>query len=139
MTEKKLVLAWEEEGNKQTLEISDQDIVKIGRNADCHIVLEAPTVSRISAEIKFIDSSFFLTNLSKTNPIRFSAEKLNTDESKRVLEKTNFKIGTTTFSIIKIVLPLFEVRCINCRRAVDGRLQDCPWDGTSLSSAGTIP
>ena len=139
MTNKKLVLEWEEEGNKKTLEISDQDLIRIGRDADCQIVLEAPTVSRISAEIKFIDSSFVLTNLSKTNPIRFTSEEnLNTNESKRVQDKTKFKIGTTTFSIIKIVLPLFKVRCITCRRAVDGRLQDCPWDGTSLSSAGTF-
>ena len=138
MTNKKLVLEWEEEGNKKTLEISDHDLIRIGRDADCQIVLEAPTVSRISAEIKFIDGSFLLTNLSKTNPIRFYEEKLNINESKRVQEKNNFKIGTTTFSIIKIILPLYKVRCITCRRAVDGRLQDCPWDGTSLSSAATI-
>lgn len=138
MTERILVLEWEEKGSKRTLKISDGDLIKIGRDAACQIILEALTVSRIHAEVSFTESSFFLTNLSKTNPIHFSKEKLNTNDSKRLEEKTNFRIGTTTFAITNLVLSQFKVRCITCGRAVDGRLRDCPWDGTSLSSAHTI-
>ena len=42
--------------------------LKIGRNPDCDLLLNHPTVSRLQAGIKEIQGRFYLFNLSGSNP-----------------------------------------------------------------------
>ncbi len=42
--------------------------VRLGRAADCDVRVEADTVSRAHAQVRFTDEHFVIENLSQTNP-----------------------------------------------------------------------
>lgn len=76
---------------KSEIEIQANDIIKIGRNKDCDVVLDDLTVSRYHASLQKIDDyTYKLIDLDSTNGTYFKGKKIRTVELK---EGDTFLIG----------------------------------------------
>lgn len=64
-----MILEWELDGQRHNHWLSPGTTATIGRGADCAVTLAHPTVSRRHGEIFAQGSSFYIRNLSPTNPI----------------------------------------------------------------------
>ncbi|MBC7901703.1 MAG: FHA domain-containing protein [Saprospiraceae bacterium] len=71
----------------------DQESIFIGRLKSCDIVLEHKSVSRIHAGINFLDSNYFLINLSTTNTISLNGRPLKPQRTDVVADGDIIQIG----------------------------------------------
>ncbi|MDP9330160.1 MAG: DUF3662 domain-containing protein [Actinomycetota bacterium] len=81
-----------EDGQDRTVSLKG-DVVTIGRNPDCDVVLKDKAASRHHAQIKATDGHFTLTDLGSTNGTRLNGQTIQS----RVLEDGDrITIGATT-------------------------------------------
>jgi predicted CXXCH cytochrome family protein len=71
----KFVVSYTDRGS-QAPAVFEKDAITIGRLASCDIVLNHKAVSRVHAGINFLDSRFFLINLSASNIISLNGRPL---------------------------------------------------------------
>lgn len=72
---------------------SDQDRILLGRLDTCDVVLDHPTVSRIHAAINFIESRYFLVNLSSSNPLTLNGRLLESQEDDVLAAGDTIQLG----------------------------------------------
>src|SRR5688500_16662597 len=72
---------------------SDQDRVLLGRLDTCDVVLDHPTVSRIHAAINFLESRYFLVNLSSANPLTLNGRLLEPQEDDVLAAGDTIQLG----------------------------------------------
>jgi len=160
------------EGDKPMLELATRyhayqiphhEVTILGRDLHCHIVFEDETVSRQHAEITYKDTTFYLRNLSQSNPItKYIIQHLQRDEIVPLQAGQAFRVGSTKIQAQAFVTnhktqlskseqqtlpsqaqadisPAFHhIRCTTCTRSIKATIKDCPWCGTSLANGTTI-
>lgn len=115
------------------------DVIIIGRQDDCDVVLPDERISRRHVEITVLsDNKTVLRNLSSTNDVYFKQpdglSPLGKDEELTLKAGFIFQLGA-------IELHVFEdddkpkLVCSNCERIVSTEYIDCPWCGTNLAFA----
>lgn len=67
--------------------------LKIGRNPDCNLILNHPTVSRLQAGIKEIDGRFYLFNLSSSNPTTLNRRVVAAEEAEVLASGDEVRVG----------------------------------------------
>jgi len=67
--------------------------LKIGRNPDCSLQLNHPTVSRLQAGIKEINGRFYLFNLSSSNPTTLNRRVVANEEAEVLASGDEVRIG----------------------------------------------
>ena len=67
--------------------------LKIGRNPDCNLILNHPTVSRLQAGIKEIDGRFYLFNLSSSNPTTLNRRVVAPEEAEALASGDEVRVG----------------------------------------------
>lgn len=70
----------------------------VGRQIDCEILLNHPTVSRLHAGINEIDGRFYLINLSASHPVTLNTRLVELNESEALADGDVAQIGS--FSLI---------------------------------------
>jgi predicted component of type VI protein secretion system len=94
-----LTLQWQENNHTHNYTISNAAMIYIGRQADCHITLEASVVSRRHAEIWMQGVVCYVRNVSKTNPVHLSNKKLAVGEQAMLQPGESFRIGPVWFQV----------------------------------------
>jgi hypothetical protein len=67
--------------------------LKIGRAADCDLMLNHPTVSRLQAGIKEIRGRFYLFNLSGSNPTTLNRRVVATEDAEVLASGDELRVG----------------------------------------------
>lgn len=80
----------------------EKDGILIGRLASCEIVLDHATVSRIHAGINFVDSKYFLINLSSSNVLTLNGRRLGPQKTDVLADGDTIQIGPFTFLAARI-------------------------------------
>ena len=137
-----MVLQWNVDNHPHTLNIMDKQTVLIGRQPDCHVVLNDGHISRQHGEIYVQQSIFFVRTLSKTNPIWINEKhKLEFNKTVPLQVGDVLRIGPIRLQVKEIkdhAEDQLKIRCATCGRAVDVNLRDCPYCGSSLAFGETI-
>ncbi len=79
-----------------------QDGIYLGRLEKCEIVLEHHSVSRIHAGINFVDSRYFLINLSSSNVLTLNGRLLKPQKSDVLADGDTIQIGPFTISVGRV-------------------------------------
>ena len=128
--------------------LRERKVTLVGRQADCDVVLNNRTVSRIHAEIFRANGQFYIRNLSDVTPIYlFSRQRLGQGQTVWLKYGDTFKIGPTNIQTqslqtimsehIADMAHLYKVHCPGCARKVKATRKDCPWCGISLAAGTT--
>lgn len=134
-------LAWQMNGQPQTYTVTAGRRCLIGRqNSACDIVLPLAAVSRQHAAIDSVGETFYLWNLSQTNPVYFNAQvPLRQYQSTPLQSGDTFRIETITFEVFQPMVKTLKLRCAHCARVIDYTLEGfCPWCGRALSNGDSI-
>lgn len=133
------MLRWQEQEQFQTFFIGEEQIIYIGRDANCDIVLPHKNVSRRHASISRDVGIFLLRNLSQTNPIYINEQnKLTPNQQIELASGDVFRIGQSWFALQSTVDAAHVVECTGCYNQVDRNWQTCKYCGMSLAGAATI-
>lgn len=76
-----------------TPEVFEKDAIVIGRLASCDIVLNHKAVSRIHAGINFLNSGYFLINLSTSNVLTLNGRRLPPQETDALADGDIVQVG----------------------------------------------
>lgn len=146
-----LTLMWKDNGQSHEKVVTAERACIIGRSSDCDITVSEPTVSRKHALLFFKDSTGYVRNLSKTNPILIHGPtgditlghndeaELNTIAVLHLGQLTvDISIGEGAHSIKEGKKVDLKIRCSNCSRLVDDHWQDCPWCGAALAGGDSV-
>ena len=135
------VLAWQMNRQPHTYTVTAGRRCLIGRqHSACDIVLPLRHVSRQHAAIDSVSETFYLWNLSQTNPIYFNEQlPLRQYQSMPLKSGDTFRIGTITFEVFQPTVKTLKLRCAHCARVIDYTLEGfCPWCGRALSNGDSI-
>ena len=133
------MLRWQEQEQVQTFSIAESQVIHIGRDAGCDIVLAHKSVSRRHASISGEAAGFLLHNLSRTNPIYINEQhKLLPNQQIELVLGDIFRIEQSWFTIQSTLDAVHVVECTGCNNQVDGSWQICKYCGMSLAGASTI-
>ncbi|HEY7355252.1 MAG TPA: FHA domain-containing protein [Ktedonobacterales bacterium] len=134
-------LAWQMDGQPHTYTVTAGRRCLIGRlNPSCDIVLPLAAVSRQHAVIDAVGETFYLWNLSQTNPVYFNEQTpLKQYQSMPLAPGDTFRVETVIFEVLQPVVRVFKLRCANCGRVIDYSPEAfCPWCGRALSNGDSI-
>lgn len=73
--------------------------VALGRRADCHIVVDDPTVSALHAWLERRDHEFWLSDAGSTNGVRLSGHSVT--EATPLKDGDVFSLGTCDFQLLE--------------------------------------
>ena len=81
----------------------------LGRNADCHVVINVPAVSREHALIQFVNDQYYIEDLGSRNKTYVNDEPLEPNRRRRLSDQDTIRICDTIFHFLessnKIPLP----------------------------------
>src|SRR5262249_25913469 len=81
----------------------------LGRNADCHVVINVPAVSREHALIQFVNGQYYIEDLGSRNKTYVNDEQLEPNRRRRLSDQDTIRICDTIFHFLessnKIPLP----------------------------------
>lgn len=78
-------------------ELSDR--VALGRRADCHIVIDDPTVSALHAWLDKREQTYWLSDAGSTNGVRLAGHLIA--ESVPLKDGDTFSLGTCDFQLLE--------------------------------------
>ncbi len=100
-------LAWQMNGQPQTYTVTAGRRCLIGRqNSTCDIILPLAAVSRQHAAIDSVGETFYLWNLSQTNPVYFNEQILRQYQSTPLQSGDTFRIETITFEVFRPIVKI---------------------------------
>ena len=68
--------------------------LRVGRQIDCEILLNHPTVSRLHAGINEVDGRFYLINLSSSHPVALNGRLVELNQSEALADGDVAQIGS---------------------------------------------
>ncbi len=68
--------------------------LRVGRQVDCEILLNHPTVSKLHAGFNEIDGRFYLINLSSSHPVMLNSRLVEVNQSEEVADGDLAQIGS---------------------------------------------
>ncbi|PMB00105.1 peptide-binding protein [Fischerella thermalis CCMEE 5268] len=153
---RQITLEWTEAGHKITHKLVIQQTSKhpgrfrLGRNPElCDLVFtEDNKISRLHAEIFFNSNQnrFYLRKLSEGLRPPIVDGEIITEGEIALRQGSSILLGETEIKVVAVVIdPAYLLICPNLkcgnpdpRRAVDAKLQFCPWCGTFLVGGNTL-
>jgi len=137
------MVEWNVNGTIQRLVLNGQQAVTIGRHPNCDIVLGDPYVSRRHAEIIYKNDTYYIHNLSRTNPLLFNERwALAYDVKADLKPGDSFSVGRI---VVKLSLPKsvpvdgkLHIYCPSCSELFEHGLEKCPWCGAEQAEIDTF-
>lgn len=113
----------------------------IGRAPSNRIILANPRVSRHHARLQLSKDGLMLQNHSRSAAVMVGSRRLVLGEQTSLNQGDSFQIGGQVLSVTALHVALTELVCSNaaCGRTIPADQRDCPWCGTSLAFAQTVP
>lgn len=125
--------------SSKEIELNSDHTYSIGRHAQNDIVLAGRSISRQHARIEAQDGSFFIINLSRTNPISVAGAAISFGAKAPLTPNVQIKIGRFTLLTTGDNPSLPGQNWVRCQNGhvVNGRLKICPHCGVFLDGANT--
>ena len=73
----------------------------LGRNADCHVVINVPAVSREHAQIQFVNGQFYVEDLGSRNKTYVNEEAIDPNRRIRLSDQDTIRICDTVFCFME--------------------------------------
>jgi hypothetical protein len=104
--------------------------LRVGRQTDCEILLNHPTVSRLHAGINEVDGRFYLINLSSSHPVTLNGRLVELNEPEALADGDVAQIGSFFLHMSRVGAALkiqvaFEI-ATNIAEAVEEAAQEQP-------------
>lgn len=129
-------LEWEDDGVAMARTVLAFEVVVIGRQQGCDIVLDSNNVSREHAAVYVDGDRVVVRNLSRTSQVVVDGRyRLGTGQTAALRPGESFRLGPIC---LRVSAPV-SIRCVTCANVLShSPEQFCPHCGTALAEGSTL-
>ena len=116
--------------------------LRVGRQVDCEILLNHPTVSRLNAGINVVDRRFYIINLSSSHPVTLNGRLVEFNEAEALADGDVAQIGSFFLRMSRVGDTLnihVQVQvAVNIAEVSDEASQDHPLTPESITASPKV-